>query len=189
MSDWAKEIAKQLGPIGLLLIGFGWLYLNPTQNAEFQTNTLARLAKVEADLDRERNKTLELTFEVSQLQLKLLTIRGAHTDLPWPAWLKDTSGVVLAANLAYELDFLKPRGYSLLDYVGQTDIAVWPEDIAKSFRENDLAVIQSGETLDFFEEVILGDGSRKTMRFVKYPVYAGGTMIGVAGMYVLPLDK
>lgn len=188
MSDWSS-LLKQIGPVAAILLGFGFLYFNPTQSAEFQANTLTRLAKVEADLESERGKSSELQLQVSQLQIQLLTIKGAHTDLPWPAWLKDTGGVILAANKAYEEQFLKPRGYSLIDYVGQTDAAVWPLDITAEFRENDLAVMRDRRILDFFEEIEIAGGKRANMRFLKYPVYAGGTLIGVAGMYVPPLEK
>lgn len=156
--------------------------------AQMAVNRVGELeaeAKVtRSDLDLLKTQFIKLQSENAELRQRLEIMEGAHMDLPWPQWLKDRNGTMIAVNPAYEIMFLAPRGYVKSDYVGERDESVWPADIAVAFREHDAVVLRTREPQDFFEEVVMPDGSRKTLRFLKFPRTVGGAVVGIAGMHI-----
>jgi len=71
------------------------------------------------------------------------------------AWMKDEKGhhTFLSSNCE------KRFGVRFEDWCGKTDFDLWPREIAKKLRENDLAVLKSGKNLEIEEEVRNPDGS------------------------------
>lgn len=72
------------------------------------------------------------------------------------AWMKDEAGryVFVSENCSRHHQ-TEPDAW-----LGRTDAEIWPEDIAIPLRENDLAVIQTGKTIQAEEQTICSDGRR-----------------------------
>lgn len=101
--------------------------------------------------------------------------------IPVPIWFKTKQSIMTFMNDAYEDQYLKPRGYTREDYIGQSDDAVWDEDIAEAFRDNDEACIISGKPI-FFDEEIMQEGTQRVRHyFVKFPIKIDNE-IYIAGM-------
>ena len=70
------------------------------------------------------------------------------------AWMKDSEGrhVFLSENY-------KSRFVATDDWLGKTDFEIWPREIAEYFWQNDLAVLESGRTMEVEEKAINPDGT------------------------------
>jgi PAS domain S-box-containing protein len=97
--------------------------------------------------------------------------------LPGVAFIKDLNGRYVYYNDACEQLFGKRPS----DIVGKTDAEIWPADIAESYRENDLKVIESGSHSEFVEPVEQADG-RHTWLIYKFPITENGKTALVAGV-------
>jgi len=137
---------------------------------------------MQAELLEMEKRMLHSEAEVRSVQQSLQLMQASNHALPVPAWMKDRNGVVLFCNPAYETIFLRPRGYTLNDYVGATDESVWPDHIAKTFQRNDEYVIASGEILDTMENITGPDGQERPCRIIKFPRKAGALIVGVDGI-------
>lgn len=152
---------------------------------------IQELEKKEAESEKKikdlQERVSQLEKERTMLEARFLVFQSSHDSSPLPSWFKDLDGNVLACNKAYEKIFLRPRGYILEDYVGHSDIDVWPEHIAAAFRENDLRVIETGATLDTTETVQNKDKRDVPVRIIKYPRRLHGVSdpIGVAGIAII----
>lgn len=127
----------------------------------------------------------DLEKQLSYLQNKIILLESAHMDLPIPMWLKDTQGVMLAVNSAYEKMFLIPNGKTSQDYVGNRDVDVWGPVLGAQYWSHDQKVLHTGQTFDGFETVVL-DGVQMNYRIIKYIRYAGRAKIGIAGIAIPP---
>ena len=146
----------------------------------------ARLRKVEK-LYREKIDSMEK--EIAVLRAQILVIESVHQQVPLPMWLKDSRGTMLSLNKAYEVTFLNPRGFTVSDYLGNTDFSIWPENTANDFIKHDEQVLENNETLYVFENVPGEKGSDKYWMIVKYPRYSSDkNLVGVGGIAV-PLDQ
>jgi len=99
-----------------------------------------RLREENEEHERRQNelyrRIAELEKKISQLNTKLLIMESSYMHIPLPSWLKDIDGTMLALNDSYEKEFLLPCGLNRTDYIGKTDYAVWSEEIAKKFIDN-----------------------------------------------------
>lgn len=177
---------KSLSQLALIVIlvvgGFSYLYFNPSQQSQFQSNTLDRLRVVEAKYDALLKENEVLRNQISSLKIQFVNARSTHDSYPWPSWIKDTQGTVIYANQAYVDWYLTPRGYNLFDYVGHTDYQVWPKELADQFKAHDHEVLKSGKAAIFEESVIGPDGKIENYEFIKYVRKVNNSIIGVAGM-------
>jgi PAS domain S-box-containing protein len=98
---------------------------------------------------------------------------------PAIAWIKDAQGRYVYINKTYERN-LHVR---LEDYRGKTDLELWPEEIARRFRGNDLAVLESNRPMEVIEEAPSPDGSKSTRLNSKFPITHRGERF-VAGIGV-----
>lgn len=194
MNDAVSQFVKQYGLPGLLAVFMAWMYFNPSDQNTFRQDVMLQLQKCTEQISvlRAENETEFQTRRTMQLQLdamqsQMLTFKSVQASLPWPAWTKDLSGTMVFANKAYEMAYLIPRGYTLRDYIGSDDYAVWPRDVAREFRENDAEVIRNGMWAVFKESVPVGpDGKMVELVYAKYPIYLAGTdtIVGVSGLSV-----
>lgn len=143
-----------------------------------------RELKLEEQVRDLTRRVFTLEVEKKDLEAKFMIFSSTHDNSPIPAWIKDTSGRVLSCNKAYEDAFLKPRGYTMIDYVGSDDFAVWPKVIADSFRENDEMVRRSKTVWSGEEKIENADGSFMKTRIIKYPRMIPGQSepFGIAGV-------
>lgn len=143
-----------------------------------------RETKLEEQVRDLTKRVFTLEVEKKDLEAKFMIFSSTHDNSPIPAWIKDASGRVLSCNKAYEDAFLRPRGYAISDYVGHDDFAVWPEAIAKDFRENDEMVRKSRSVWSGEEKIENVDGSFTKTRVIKYPRMIPGHSepFGIAGV-------
>ncbi|QDT03433.1 Signal transduction histidine-protein kinase BarA [Rubripirellula lacrimiformis] len=100
--------------------------------------------------------------------------------LPLSLLIKDADGRRLFANKAY-LDF---RQITLADVVGKRDSDLFPADIAKLYRDDDVAVMQSGQTSRLVEETSDRQGRRSWIERIKSPVLnSSGSVIGIQVLF------
>lgn len=191
MWDTLESLVKSIGPTAVVIVAFAVIYFNPSDQSNFQRNTIAQLESAQTQLKDLRGEitllsgeNMNLRFKVADLQQKLITLQSSEDSWPYPAWLKDASGKILFANKAYADAFLTPRGYTLSDYVGHDDYAVWPRHMANEFRMNDAIVMRTRQHVVVKEKVLVGEENEETMLFVKYPRFLGGVVVGVAGRYI-----
>jgi diguanylate cyclase (GGDEF)-like protein/PAS domain S-box-containing protein len=66
------------------------------------------------------------------------------------------------------------------DWIGKTDAELWPPDVAKSLRLNDLSILDSGESRELLEQAPLPNGETRHFLSVKFPFQTepGQMMLG-----------
>lgn len=160
------------------------------QQIKWRDDRIENLEKSEAEnkkkIEELQHEVTSLRLEAESLKTRFIIFQSTHDSAPIPMWIKDNNGRVLSANKAYEDLFLKPRGYTLMDYVNKDDFSVWPKDIADEFRLNDQRVHKDGKVWDGEETVVNEAGVRYQCRIIKYPRYMAGINepFGIAGVAV-----
>ncbi len=100
-------------------------------------------------------------------------------NIPDMAWLKDRDGRYIRANKP----FGEACGVEPEHMPGKTDFDIWPKDLAKKYRADDRAVLESGERRQFEELLTDKDGNTRWIETIKTPVFNdGGETIGTAGI-------
>jgi PAS domain S-box-containing protein len=102
---------------------------------------------------------------------------------PMIAWAKDEAGRHVYLNTPFERQF----GVRLEDWYGKTDFELWPNDIAKKFRINDMAVLDADQVISVIEETQTdGVGQSRQWQSFKFPFrdtvgrrYVGGIGIDI----------
>jgi PAS domain S-box-containing protein len=101
------------------------------------------------------------------------------------SFIKDLQGRYVFANREYEMML----GLSGDDIVGKTDLELWPEVAAKSFREADERIMASGISERCSETVELPDGVHEYLTFKfplvgskRKPALLGGVSVDVTDM-------
>ncbi len=76
---------------------------------------------------------------------------------PAVAWMKDEEGRHVYVSKGFE----KYCGVRSEDWCGKTDFELWPREVAREFRKNDLEVLRTGRTLEVVEESPAPGGGRR----------------------------
>lgn len=152
-------------------------------------NRITRLEKendeLEAKLERVLMDFAEVRARERELLAKLQHMESAHMDMPVPMWLKDLNGVMLSCNKIYEQVFLVPRGLTAQDYLGRSDMDVWPAEVAEEFMHRDAQVRLTRKEWRGIEMVQDADGVSRPWYIIKFPRYAaGGVLVGIGGIAV-----
>lgn len=184
--DWTAIIAGLLGVIGGGVGSYFSFRTNQSSNfredfKELVDNLQAKVEKLEQREDSYINRIKELENEVSLLKNKLVLVQAAQLDMPIPQWIKDTKGTMLALNVSYEDTFLTPVNKTSADYIGKTDEQVWGEQIAEHYSKADRLVLRSRKVWQG-EEVVDFGSHKEDWLIMKYPIYSGNLIIGVAGI-------
>ncbi|HEY5975678.1 MAG TPA: PAS domain S-box protein, partial [Geobacteraceae bacterium] len=121
----------------------------------------------------ERRQTMEL---LEKSRLNLLTILD---NLPFMAWLKDTEGRFIAVNRPFADSCCHTDPEQL---VGKTDLDVYPEHLALSYRADDQDVMASRQK-KALEEIVAYHGVEKWFETFKAPLFdLDGRVIGTTGV-------
>ena len=114
----------------------------------------------------------------SLLRSRELYLRAILDNFPFLVWLKDADSNFLAVNSR----FAEACGRSAANELrGLNDFEVWPAELAKQYRADDLAVI-AGRVEKNVEEPCEIDGERRWIETFKKPVVnADGQVIGTVG--------
>lgn len=116
---------------------------------------------------------------------KALQDKEAHLStlvqtIPDLIWLKDVNGVYITCNKMFENFF----GASEAEIVGKTDYDFVEQELADSFRKNDLNAIAAGKPTSNEEWITFAsDGHQRLLETIKVPMYdSNGTTLGVLGI-------
>lgn len=93
--------------------------------------------------------------------------RALVDNLPQNFFRKDLEGRVVFANQQY----CKTLGRSLKELLGKTDYDLFPEHLARKYREDDARVLQTGVPLDVVEAHKPPNRDTIYVRVVKMPVF------------------
>lgn len=134
-----------------------------------------------------RGGILALFEDVAPLQHAKDEVRRAETlyrslvdHLPQNFFRKDHAGRVVYANKQYLLTL----GKSTKDILGKTDFDLFPEKLARKYREDDARVMQTGVPLDVVEAHQPPGKGIIYVRVIKTPVYdAERKAVGVQGIF------
>ena len=103
--------------------------------------------------------------------------RSLLDNFPFMVWLKDNKHRYLAVNQS----FANACGYASQDLLaGRSDMEVWPRELAKKYRSDDIDVLRSGEPRAT-EEIIDFNGKRLWFETYKSPVTIDGQAVGTVG--------
>ncbi|WAL60007.1 PAS domain S-box protein [Thermocoleostomius sinensis] len=121
--------------------------------------------------------------EVKQQQWLL---RSILDNIPHRVWFKDEVGTYIAINQAHSLAI----GLAPEQLIGKTEFEIWSYDEAEVFRQEDLRVMEAGQSIAFEEQVTLPDGTESWFTTIKTPVYNHlGMLIGVTGISMDITDR
>ena len=144
----------------------------------------ASISKLE--IDGERTYTVVLR-DISERKASEVALRESERRL-WAfldnssviAWMKDEDGryVFLSGN------FQRRFGVRSEDWMGRTDLDLWPRQAAEEFRKHDHAVLSEGRELEVLEEAQNADGSKTTWLSHKFPFRDAGGRRYVGGLGV-----
>lgn len=141
-----------------------------------------RIEKLEVQIEAFREREAASKQEIQNLRHQLLMFESSHTDIPLPIWMKDTEGKMIFLNDHYEDMFLLPRGYTIHDYIGKNDYAVWSPEIAKAFISNDKQVIRTKKFVRKIEAIEDATGKIYYADLLKYPRKLQNKVIGISGI-------
>lgn len=89
---------------------------------------------------------------------------------------KDLEGRFTFANH----HFLEVSNISLEDLIGKTDFDLHPAELAQKYRNDDLAVMESGQAQELIEDRVVSGGERTVTQAIKAPLYDGfGKLSGI----------
>lgn len=91
---------------------------------------------------------------------------------PTIAWIKNEQGEYVYLSRTFEQRFR----VRMEDWYGKTDMELWPEEeMARRFRENDLAMMASNRPIEVIEEAANPDGTKALWLNCKFPIVSGTT--------------
>ena len=124
--------------------------------------------------DLTAQKNTEVALMESENQTKAI-LNNANAVI----FLKDPKGRFLFINHRFsELFQINPE-----DVKGKTDFDLFPREMAKQFRANDLEVLRVGNAIEREEIAPSPDGTTHTYISIKFPLYdANGKVYGVCGI-------
>jgi PAS domain S-box-containing protein len=115
----------------------------------------------------------------SELKRQAVLINSLLDSIPDIIFFKDVRGVYLGCNPS----FMRFVGRSREEIVGHTDHDLFAKEVADSFRENDLLMLEQRESRHNEEWVSYPDGRRVLLDTLKTPYWSGDcSLIGVLGI-------
>ena len=115
---------------------------------------------------------------VESLRRNQALLQGIMDNSPVPIYMKDGDGSYLFVNRAFE-DAVPVSRREILCH---SDKDLFPADVARDFRANDISAIERGTSIQR-EEIGVSHGEVRTYDSVKFPVIDGdGKLLGVCGI-------
>lgn len=190
-NDSGGAVIRHLLPAILFLpILIGWLILNGERGRLYQADfgmALAALAYIvilgtlvlwsARILSRTDSERARMNAIIAEDDMLLRTLLNTIPDM---VWLKNTHGIYLACNPAFERFF----GAKEAAIVGKSDYDFVPCELADSFRANDQAAVTAGSPQVNEEWLTLADsGQRILAETTKTPMFDRfGKLQGVLGI-------
>ena len=115
-----------------------------------------------------------------ELRRSELLFHSLVENLPQYIFRKDAAGRFTFANNR----FCKELGKTRREIIGKTDFDFFPADLANKYREDDIGIMESGESLDTVEEHVVSEVERSWVHVVKTPIRdETGRCTGVQGIF------
>ena len=116
-----------------------------------------------------------------QLETQCNLLRAILDNIPHIAWVKDCEGRFLLANAAFGAFY----GVAVPALVGQTDDDIWSAELATACRNDDAAVIASGQMQRVEAPLQMADGTSRWIDTIKAPIYRNtGELLGTVGIAI-----
>ena len=139
-------------------------------------------------LARQVMATLQLRRQMAVLEKTQAHLRESEErfrafmdNSPTVAFMKDEDGRAVYINEALRRRFDIEDD---ADWIGKTDAELFPADVARSIRKNDLAVMAGGKTVKLLETVPTPDGTSHHWQVYKFPFTDSTGKRFLAGMGV-----
>ena len=133
------------------------------------------VAETQTRLRRDLEERARVQRELQNSEARLQQILNNATAV---VFVKDIEGRFLFVNREFARLFHLPQEA----FIGKTGTGRYAEDVAQSFRANDLLVLQTNTPMEFEENVPLDDGVH-TYISIKFPLRdANGTAYAVCGI-------
>lgn len=166
-------------PIGNQDIG-AWLASLKVLALSWAALDVARIAMRIGTLDPVAAANTARGFLISPAALRSIWSAWA-CSVPVPCWAKSESGEMLAMNQSYEARYGKTEHA----YLGEGDITVWDESVARDYREHDQIVLRTKKPHVFEEPAPTWKHDRRSSLFLKFPIVDGhGRFVAVGGMEI-----
>jgi PAS domain S-box-containing protein len=129
------------------------------------------------EVDRDITDRLQAEEQLRASERRFVSFMN---NSPAIAWAKDADGRHVYLNSAYE----RQLGVRLEDWRGKTDFQLWPPEIARVFRDNDLAVLHHKRAVEVIEETRDPDGRVREWLSCKFPFMdaTGAWFVGGVGL-------
>ena len=115
-----------------------------------------------------------------ELRRSELLFHSLVENLPQYIFRKDAAGRFTFANNR----FCKELGKTRREIIGKTDFDFFPVDLANKYREDDIGIMESGESLDTVEEHVVSEVEKSWVHVVKTPIRdETGRCTGVQGIF------
>jgi two-component system, response regulator PdtaR len=143
---------------------FGYI-LKPVEPRTLEVAMATALYKHQAEKDK-----LALQARLAQLEKQVALqkseerFRAFMDNSQLLAWAKDTRGRYVYLNKTYER-LCECRGK---DWYGKTDRELWCADIAEKFRKHDAAALESGQPVEFIEEITGPQGDYRVWWMIEF---------------------
>ena len=113
-----------------------------------------------------------------ELLRKEAQLRAVFDNLPYLAWMKDTTGVFQLVNRP----MAESSGHTPEQLIGKTDFDIWPEELASEYVADDARVMAAG-TKFFTEERVQTGGGDIWVETYKSPIFdQDGALLGSVGI-------
>lgn len=126
-------------------------------------------------------RLIETSLEKEALARERNLLRILIDNLPDYVFVKDTEGRFIVTNIAntHYLSAERPQ-----DVIGKTDFDFFPQDRAEAYRQRDVEIMESNQTVTWEQlEEDLRTGHKRWYAITKVPFLdAQGTVLGIVGM-------
>lgn len=136
-----------------------------------------RLRLVAVIKDVTERKQAEAKVRAAERQLRAFLNNSAVCG-----WMKDDEGRYVFLSENHQRHF----GGEFAQWQNKTDFDLWPREVADTFRANDQAVLETGQTVEVLEEVLLLNGQHSWWLCHKFPYQdeSGKRFVGGLGVDV-----
>ncbi len=144
-----------------------------SENKQLTENFLAIGAELGSVLQRQQ---IEIALQESEERFQAFMNHN-----PTVAFMKDEVGCFVYANESFERVF----DVKLADLRGKTDFDWLPEEAARQVRENDAAVLATGQASEIIETLPMSNGNLRYLLVVRFPFqdstgrYVGGVAVDI----------
>jgi hypothetical protein len=189
VTNYISKIPKQIldyvakGGVGALAVIAIWAY--QSSRGENRLDYQYQLERAETREEAYLETIETLSSENKALQKGFYFLSASRRESPLPEWSKMLTGHYQWKNDAFDKWVAMPAGVNPDSILFRTDLEIWADkELAESYRQNDLKVIQQNRVIHSVEYARIGTEIIAWHSW-KYPIRdAAQQMIGVGGIAV-----